>query len=168
MYICMYYFFKLTELLFYVPRFFENNAYNFFIRRCMRFSWLIQCKEQFAFFLSLQQMLLMEESHLQQDHLALQSLKGDVRSLNHPSPVNHLKDCQHGTSHSIAQSALGNNAANVMSAVQMTEWFHLPCFVHSWNLVLQSGLKQNRPELPQYFVAMDKRRVTPILKKNHR
>jgi len=38
-----------------------------------------------------------------------------------------------------------DNAANITAAVRMTGWKHLPCFAHTLNLVVQSGMAAMKP-----------------------
>jgi hypothetical protein len=34
-----------------------------------------------------------------------------------------------------------DNAANIVAAVRLTEWKHIPCFAHTLNLIVQYGLQ---------------------------
>ena len=39
-------------------------------------------------------------------------------------------------------AVVSDNAADITAAIRLTGWTHLPCFAHTFNLVVQEGLKQ--------------------------
>lgn len=40
---------------------------------------------------------------------------------------------------------VSDNAANIVAAVRLCQWRHFPCFAHSINLIIQSGLEPVKP-----------------------
>lgn len=53
-------------------------------------------------------------------------------------------------------AAVSDNAANIVSAIRQCDWRHIPCFAHTLNLVVQTGLEdikttQKVKSIVEYF-----------------
>jgi len=49
------------------------------------------------------------------------------------------------TAENIAEELNADNAANIVAAVRLNGWRHIPCFAHTLNLVVQDSLAADPP-----------------------
>ena len=72
---------------------------------------------------------VLETVHVQKDHTA-PNLAEELKKIAQEWEITENICC-----------IITDNAANIVAAVNLLGWHHLPCFVHTLNLIVQDSLK---------------------------